>query len=366
VPSADLARRTVVVVLVALLLLALALLVWSGVYVLLQAFAGVLLAVFLSSLADFWSHRTGLSYRWALAVVGLGLLALVVATGWLLASHLALQFGLLLQELPQSFERIRNYLDQYYWGRLLLEKAPEAASTWAQENPFSRMTGLITGVSHFLITAVVILFVGIFGAAEPALYRACLLHLVPPRHRHRAGEALDAVVFNLRWWLLGQVFMMVVMGLTTALGLKLLGIPFALTLGVIAGILELVPYVGPWISAVPAALVALLQGPGPLAMTLALYLGLHILEGYVLLPLVQRHAVLMPPALTLVLQVLLGDLLGMMGLFVAAPLTASAVVLLKMLYVEDTLGDETVDVPGEPGNEAKPEAGSSSEMPPHG
>jgi predicted PurR-regulated permease PerM len=88
--------------------------------------------------------------------------------------------------------------------------------------------------------------------------------------------------------------------------------------------------------------------------TLALFLALHLLECYVLLPLVQRRAVLMPPALTLILQVLFGELLGLMGLFVAAPLTVAAVVLLKMLYVEDTLGDEAVDVPGEPGNEQKP------------
>jgi predicted PurR-regulated permease PerM len=73
----------------------------------------------------------------------------------------------------------------------------------------------------------------------------------------------------------------------------------------------------------------------------------------VLSPLIQQRAVLLPPALTLVAQVLLGELLGILGLFVAAPLTVTAVVLVKMLYVEDTLGDEEVDVPGEPGNEEK-------------
>jgi predicted PurR-regulated permease PerM len=187
----------------------------------------------------------------------------------------------------------------------------------------------------------------VVGAAAPDQYKAGLFHLVPPRHRRRAGEALDAVIFNLRWWLMGQVVLMLVIGATTTLGLWLMGIPLALTLGIIAGLLELVPYVGPWLSAVPAALIALLIGRAPLLMVLGLYLFLHILEGYVLLPLVQQRAVHQPPALTLVAQVLLGEILGLHGLLVAAPLTVAAVVLLKMLYVEDTPGDQTVAVPGE-------------------
>jgi predicted PurR-regulated permease PerM len=82
---------------------------------------------------------------------------------------------------------------------------------------------------------------------------------------------------------------------------------------------------------------------------LGLYLGLHVLEGYVLLPLIQRKTVLLPPALTLFSQVLLGEMLGLLGLFVAAPLTVAVIVLLKLLYVEDTLGDQTVEVLEEAG-----------------
>src|SRR5207248_11487810 len=136
-----------------------------------------------------------------------------------------------------------------------------------------------------------------------------------------------ALAFNLRWWLVGQIVLMIMMWGTTTLGLWLLGVPLAMTLGLIAGILELVPYVGPWLSAIPAALIALLLGPWHLLMTLALYLLLHLIEGYLLVPLVQRRAVMLPPALTLLMQVLLGDLLGLMGLFVAAPLTVAVVVV---------------------------------------
>ena len=352
--TADFARRVVVATLVVLLLVTVAAVLWAGVHVLLQAFAGVLFAIFLTALSDWFSRATRLSYHLSLAVVFLGLVLVTGGLGWLLASRLAAQVGELSQKLPESFAQLRTYLSESSWGRLLLQQVPKSPEALGQVNDFSRVTGLVAGVASFLVSVVVILFVGIFGAAEPRLYRSGLLHLVPAAHRPRTGEALDAVLFNLRWWLVGQVFLMFVIGATTTLCLGAMGIPLALTLGVIAGVLELVPYVGPWLSAVPALLMALLVGPWQVLAVAGLYIGLHFLEGYILLPLIQRRSVHMSPALTLVSQVLLGELLGIMGLFVAAPLTVTVVVLLKMLYVEDTLGDQAVDVPGELGNEEKP------------
>jgi predicted PurR-regulated permease PerM len=343
----------VVAVLIAILLLALAYLLWRGVHVLLQAFAGVLFAVFLSALAEGLRKWTRLPYGWALAIVLCALFLLAGGLGWFLANHLAQQARELSARLPQSLEQLREYLSERPWGRLVLDHAPDAREHLGRLGQFGDVGGMLSGVTSFLVTLLVILFVGIFGAAEPGLYRAGLLHLIPPAQRPRAEEALDALVFNLRWWIVGQVFLMFLMWVTTTAGLWLIGIPFALVLGLIAGLLELVPYVGPWISAVPAALIAMTVSPTHLVLVLALYLALHIVESYIVVPLVQRRAVHLPPAVTLVAQVLLGELLGIMGLFVAAPLTLCAVVLLKMLYVEDALGDHRVDVPGEPGNEQK-------------
>jgi predicted PurR-regulated permease PerM len=341
-------------VIVTLLLVALAYLLWRGTHVLLQAFAGVLFAVLLHALADWFSKRTGLRYGWSLTAVVLALLLLVSGVGWLLSARLASQTAELAEKVPQSVQQVRDTLSQSPLGRKLLGQVAPQQVSFAEVARSLRVEDLLSGVTSFLVTAAVIFFVGVFGAAEPGLYREGLLHLVPARHRRRTREAVGAVAFNLRWWLLGQVFLMVAIGVSTTVGLWIIGVPLALTLGLIAGTFELVPYIGPWLSAVPAALMALLVGPSHLIATLALFLALHVLEGYVLLPLVQRRAVLMPPALTLIMQVLFGELLGLMGLFVAAPLTVAAVVLLKMLYVEDTLGDEAVDVPGEPNNDPGP------------
>jgi len=258
-----------------------------------------------------------------------------------------------MQTLPRSLEQIKSYLMQYPWGKYLIQNAPSATTHLVQEGRFTELTGFVSGMASFLEATVVILIVGIFGAAEPDLYRAGLFHLVPPQSRPRVGEAIDAIAFNLRHWLVAQLILMVMLGITTWIGLWLIGVPLALILGMIAGIFELVPYVGAWLSAVPAGLIALLRGPQYLLYTLGLYLFLHLLEGYVLHPLIQRRAVHLPPALILVAQALMGEMFGVLGLFVAAPLTVAVMVLLKMLYVEDTLGDEQVEVPGEPGNDVK-------------
>jgi predicted PurR-regulated permease PerM len=356
----DFARRMVVAVLVTLLILTVAYVVWTGIHILLFAFAGMLFAIFLVALSDALSTHTGISYHWSLTLIILGLALLAAGLGWLLFDRLSSQIGELIQKIPQSLGQIRDYIAQYPWGRYLIGEVPKAANSLVQVNRFSQLTGFISGVADFVIAIVVILVIGIFGAIEPDVYKDGLLHLVPPRQRPRTHQALDALAFNLRWWLVGQVALMIIMGISTMLGLWGLGIPLALALGIIAGVLEIIPYIGPWLSFVPSVLMALLVSPWHALMVAGLYLGLHVLEGYVLVPFIQRKVVLLPPALTLITQMLLGYLLGFWGLFVAAPLTVCGVVLLKMLYVEDTLGDETVNVPGEPGsqpNEARSAAG---------
>jgi predicted PurR-regulated permease PerM len=342
------ALRVAVAVLITVAILAVVAIAWQGLHILTEAFAGILFAVFLTALSNWVQKRTGLAYGWSLALVLTALFLIAAGLSSLLADRLAKQIVDLMHKLPQSIAAVRDYIGAYPWGRSLLETVPNATNALTERGEFARVTGLVSGVFDFGVAVLVIFFVGVFGAAQPALYRAGLLHLVPARGRPRMEEALDAVVYNLRWWLVGQVVLMIMMGITTALGLWLIGLPLALTLGVIAGILEMVPYLGPWISAVPAALIALLVGPWHLIMTLVLFLVLHIVEGYLLAPLVQRRAVHLPPALTLVAQVLLGELLGVLGLFVAAPLTVTVVVFVKLLYVQDTLGDDEVRVPGGP------------------
>lgn len=346
--------RVAVALLITLVILFIAYILWQGIHVLLQAFGGVLFAVFLAALSDWLHKHSRLSYAWSLTVVVVVLVLLSAGMGWFVWNRLATQTEEMTHKLPEAVGRLRDYLAAYPWGRQLLEQVPMQPPSLPQVSEFTRLTGLVTGVFDFLVTVVIVIFVGIFGAADPQIYREGILHLVPNAHRPRTREALNALAYNLRWWLVGQVFLMIAIGATTSLGLWVIGVPLALALGVIAGIMEMVPYLGPWLSAVPAILIALLLSPTHALAVAGLYLGLHILEGYLLLPLVQERVVQLPPAFTLIMQVLLGEVFGLMGLFVAAPLTVVIVVLFKMLYVEDTLGDQAVNVPGEPGSAPAP------------
>ncbi len=359
--TVEFSRRIAIAVLITIMLVGVTAFLCWGYYILLMSFAGVLFAVFLAALSNWLTRHSRLSYGWALTVVITVLVLIACGLGWLLENRLAAQVQEMLKELPQSLSRIQDWLNQYQWGQQVAEAGSKAAKKLTSVSNVSAVFSVVSTVTNVVVAIIVIVIVGIFGAAEPRLYRSGLLHLVPHQHRPRTAEAVDAVVFNLRWWLLGQVMLMIVIGVTTALGLWIIGVRLALTLGLIAGIMEMIPYAGPWISAIPALLIALLLSPWHVVGVAGLYLFLHILEGYVLLPLVQRQVVLLPPALTIVMQVMLGELLGFMGLFVAAPLTVAGVVLLKMLYVEDTLSDAHVDVPGEPGNEQKPEAQNRKE-----
>jgi predicted PurR-regulated permease PerM len=140
---------------------------------------------------------------------------------------------------------------------------------------------------------------------------------------------------------------MAINGTLTALGLWLLGVPLALTLGLLAALLNFIPNIGPIIAGVPAVLLALMHSPMQALYVVGLYLVLQSVDGYLLTPLVDRCTVSVPPALTLAAQMLLGGL----GLALASPLTAAAIVLVQKLYIEDTLGDRR-ELTGSSGKES--------------
>jgi predicted PurR-regulated permease PerM len=341
---ADFARKTAL----AALIVGLAYMAWCGIHVLLLAFAGLLCAVLLWTLADALQRRTGWSARWALLAVVAALGVACIGVTALCAGIVVAQASELTQRVAESWQNIRDSLDETSWGRMVVENAPMAFDSLARNQAAPGAAGLASGIVSSLLGMIVIVVVGVFVAADPAIYKAGLLHLIPPDNRDRVDQALDELVVNLRAWLMGQGLLMLVIGSTSVLGLWLLGIPLALVLGLLTGLMEVIPYLGAWIAAVPTALIALQIDSTHVVLALSLYLLLHILEGYVVMPLIQQRAVHLPSALILVTQVLMGELAGILGLLVAAPLTVAAVVFTRRLYVEDSLNDHTVETHHEP------------------
>ncbi|HLL89788.1 MAG TPA: AI-2E family transporter, partial [Tepidisphaeraceae bacterium] len=319
---------------------ALALLLWYAVDVLVLVFAGILVAVLLRGLADWVGERTKLSEGWSLAVVIVALTAAAAVLGWLLVPEIAGQINQLTERLPGSWAKVREWLGQTPWGKPLLAVLPqEFGGFTVGSGTVKRVTGIASTTLNVLLTAVLVGFLGLFLASEPNLYIKGALHLVPKDHRPRARQLFTQVGRALAGWLLGQGIDMVIIGVLTAAGLWVLGVPLWLTLGLLAGLTNFIPNFGPIIAFIPAALIALTVEPSKALWVAGLFVVLQSLEGYVLLPFIQRRTVSLPPALTILAQVLLGVLMGPLGVVFATPLMAAALVVVKMLYVRDVLGD---------------------------
>jgi predicted PurR-regulated permease PerM len=135
----------------------------------------------------------------------------------------------------------------------------------------------------------------------------------------------------------GQLVAMLSVGLITGIGLWLLDVPLALSLGLIAGILEFIPFIGPILSAIPALLVAFTQDGWTPLYVLLLYLGIQQIEGNVLMPVIQKWAVSLPPALGLLGVVIFGLLFGILGVLFATPLMVVVMVFVQKLYVDTAI-----------------------------
>lgn len=213
-----------------------------------------------------------------------------------------------------------------------------------------KIESMMSGASSFLFRFVsstiavaagmlLIIFLSIYIAADPELYRRGLLHLVPQRSRKRAGEVLAAIAKVLRKWLVTQLIAMAVIGGVTTVGLLVLKVKAAFALGFIAGLFEFIPTVGPILSAIPAVAMGFLDSPQKAAIVALLYVGIQFLENHILIPLLMKDGMDLPPAITIIAQALMAMVFGFIGLLVAVPLTAAAMVAVRMLYVQDVIGD---------------------------
>lgn len=182
--------------------------------------------------------------------------------------------------------------------------------------------------------AVVVVFLAAYFAADPKLYRRGFLALVPPAKREQASDLLEELAALLRQWMLARLAAMVLIGVITGIALALLKIPAAAALGLVAGLLEFIPFVGPIASAVPAVGMALVVSPSKALYVVLLFVVLQQLEGNLITPLLMKNRLDVPPALTIIAVSLLGVVFGIIGMLVAEPLSAVTMVLVRRLYVD--------------------------------
>jgi len=276
--------------------------------------------------------------------VALAISAFVILVGlggaiYLFGSRVAADLQVVIQSAQSGQSTIINSIKASELGRAALEHARSQLDVMSY---LPRLFGVSAG---FLGAAVVALVAGIFFAAQPKLYLSGLVHLFPPRLHREVDETIATVGRTLRLWLLGQLIEMVMIGVVTTVAVWLIGLPSPFALGLIAGLAEFIPYVGPIISAVPAILVAATLGLHAVLWTIVAYTLIHQAEGHVIMPFIQRYMVVIPPAVILLSIVAIGSLFGIVAVPLASPLAVVAFAVITKLYVRDTLGEDAA-LPG--------------------
>lgn len=316
------------------LVLALAWLALALVDVLLVVFAGVLLAVLLRGLSDFVHRHTRIPQGLSLALVLITIVASMAAFVALVVPEVGSQFDQLVEQLPGAVQKVSGYLEQQEWGRWLLGRAAKLGEMASQPGAMQGARQALSTTLGAGAGVVVLLFVGVYVAAQPELYLDGALRLFPAARRPRARLIAEQCGTTLQWWLVGMFASMTIIGIATWIGLSILGVPLALVLAVLAAVFTFIPNFGPILAAVPAILLGLTQGFATALWVTGLYVAIQAVESNAITPLIQRRAVSLPPALTIVAQMAMGALAGLLGVILATPLMAVLIVLVQRLHVD--------------------------------
>ncbi|ONF95092.1 AI-2E family transporter [Sphingomonas jeddahensis] len=305
---------------------------------LLMVFAALVLAAILDSMTRKTSRVTRMKRGLALTLSVLVLLAVFGGVFTLFGTQLSHEFDTIRESIPPAIKQIQSLLDRAGLGdsaRAMLDQGSgDLSKLLSQAGGYALTLG--NSLANF-----VLVFVGaIFIASDPAVYRRGLLLLMPRRAEDTAAAALDDASRGLRGWMVGQAVSSLVVAAFTWAGLALLGAPASGGLGLIAGLLDVIPMIGPIIAGLPAVLLAFTVSPATALWTIGLFLLVQQLQGNFLQPMIQKQAVDVPPAVLLFAVVAAGLLFGFLGVLLAAPLTVVVYVMVQRIYVRTLLGKD--------------------------
>jgi predicted PurR-regulated permease PerM len=307
----------------AVLILGLVFAIAYSIQVLLLVFAGILLAVLFRSTGNWLCEHTRLSIGWCMAIVLVSFAGVFFGSIWMFGVQIVDKADQLFWAVSQAYTQVRQKLAQYHMagglsaGGIDLESPAKAAAS---------------GAVWMVASIVMVVFIGVYLSVKPQLYTDLFLSFFELSLRRHIERLLQAIGSALRWWLAGQLIAMAAVGVITATGLLLIGAPMAISLAVVAALLTFVPYVGAVVSAVPAILLALTKSTEMAMYVMLVYFVAHVVEGYIVVPLIQHKFVYLPPAMILAMQFLMDLFAGVIGVTFATPLMVVAMVLIKTLY----------------------------------
>lgn len=319
-------------------------LLWQVRTVLVLLFGAVMVATIFRAIADMLQKYLRLPSRLAVLTSVLLVVAVIGIVAWLIGSQVSAQSEQLAKALPQAAQIIDERIAAFGLGHPVGQWMHVAGSGGGLIG--ANLTTFLSSATLSVASFLIVFFGGIFLAAQPRLYGIGAIKLIPATRRSLVAEAMEESDRALRLWLKGQLWAMILIFLMTWFGLWLLGIPSALVLALISGVLEFIPYAGAIASSIPAIMVALVLGPELALWVVALYVVVHHIEAYLIQPVIQQFAVEIPAVITLFALLAFGLLFGFLGVLLAAPLAVVTYVLVKRLYVIEAL-DTPTPIPGE-------------------
>ena len=262
-------------------------------------------------------------------------LALVVT---LIFPPLAEQIKQLAIYFPEFMEKIGLSV-QEWWGQhrlegnfqALLDKISNKLAQ-ATSSVFATIIGLFGG----LLSAIIILVISFYLAVQEKGAKRFLVSLTPNEHQDYLAGLIERIESKIGGWLRGQLLLMLIVGLLTYIGLYFLGVKYALTLALIAALLEIVPYIGPILAAIPAVVLSFFQSPFLALLVILLYIVIQQLENYIIYPQVMKKTVGLNPIIIIVAMLIGAKLAGILGIILAVPVTAAIAEFLKDFQKKET------------------------------
>lgn len=293
--------------------------------------AGILIALFFHGFAALIQRKLRLSHKVAMIIAVVLTFLIIAGMFWFMGAKIQQQVTELAKTLPLTVNNAKDKLTTTVLGQKILEKT---SSDEASGKAYTFISNFFNSTFGAFGDLYVVLFLGIFFTASPKTYLNGLIQLIPPEAKPKAKSTIGRVGFTLTKWLKGQIFAMFLIATLTGIGLTILGIPMAIALALIAGLLNFIPNFGPLIAMIPAILIALTLSVNTAIIVAGLYILVQVVESNVITPSIQKKLINIPPALTILAQLFMGILTGGWGLVLATPLVAIVMVVVEEIYVK--------------------------------
>lgn len=293
----------------------------------------LILAILIDPLAD-WFERKKIPRTLAVLLVYLVLISLIGLFVVLIIPPLTAQFEQLTDQIPSYWEKIKSFSENGYLSQYnpeTLQNSLKKIETTLAEGAFSKLGGIVGGIASMVL----ILFLTFYIVIDEKNIKKMALRLVPAQYQLYATEIATRMKEKMGAWLKGQLILCLIIGVCVSLGLTILRVDYALVLGLIAAMFEIVPYLGPWLTGILVVFIAFGQSPTTALFAAAFIIVLQALENNLIVPKVMQKAVGLNPIISILAIIIGAKTAGVIGVALAIPVASALSILLQDFFKEN-------------------------------